>query len=573
MKPDPNIRTSLPIARCSEAAVAGNAGVLILALILILSLLPVAKAQESASANGAAPGGAVDLSQRYPTKLTAGDANPDQARSWEFTGGDIFRLTQFRLDIGGELRVETGPADLGLGHCADGAVWAVLIPRAGGTLTSQVNSNEAVAHLWLRFHPNEIGRLFPPETVFAGGATNLLAGMRLIANARMTSSWQAGGRAMIPEPKDLTVDVDTQDGWRRFFAVDRQSQTAEYIDAFASQPVKLPSALTEGTAAAAFDQLWEAFDRDYAMFVIRPEVDWARLREQYRPKALASKSTYEFAGVCADMLKNLRDLHIWLTVAGAQVPVFNRPRSANANPRACQAILGGLNQEGRVAWAVTTNHIGFIAIFGWDDPKIPAQCGAALEQMRNTRGLIVDVRLNGGGGEPLAMEFAGRFLEKESVYACSQFRNGPSHTNLTEKYERKVAPRGPWRYNRPVLLLIGQKCMSSDESFVGMMTGDPQITTMGDHTCGSSGNPGIVRLPLDLTVSVPKWIDYLPDGTPLDERGFQPQIPFKAAPGAFEGDHDDLLTAALARLRELPLPDKPIEGTVFEGSRSNLPAQ
>ena len=106
--------------------------------------------------------------------------------------------------------------------------------------------------------------------------------------------------------------------------------------------------------------------------------------------------------------------------------------------------------------------------------------------------------------------------------------------------------------------------MSSNESFIGMMTGDPEVTTMGDHTCGSSGNPEIVNLPLEMTVSVPKWIDYLPDGTPLDERGFQPQIPFKPEPGAFEGDRDDLLTAALARLSKAPLPEKPIEGTAFE---------
>jgi hypothetical protein len=555
----------------SKAAVAGNIGVLLAALILALSPLAGANADGSPPAAGADVGGEVDLSQRYPAKLTAGDANPNQARSWEFTDGDIFRVTQFRLEAGKEMRVESGPADLGIGHCPDGAVWAVLIPRASGTLTSQVNNQEAVAHVWLRFHPRELARLFPPRTVFKNGASNLMWQMRAVANAKMNSSWQAGGRAMIPEPKDMTVDVDTKDGPRRFFSVDTEAQTAEYVDAFASRPVKLPSALTDGTATAAFDQLWDEFDRKYAMFVLRPEVDWAKLREQYRPKALASKSTYELAGVCADMLKNLRDLHIWLTVAGSSIPVFNRPRSANANPRGCQAILGDLKQSGRVAWAVTTNKIGFIAIFGWDDPKVPGQCGEALEQMRDTRGLIVDVRLNGGGGEPLAGEFAGRFLEKGFVYACSQFRNGPSHTNLTEKYERKLAPRGPWRYDRPVLLLIGQKCMSSDESFVGMMTGDPQVTTMGDHTCGSSGNPEMVNLPLDMTVSVPQWIDYLPDGTPLDERGFQPQIPFQPAPGAFEGNRDDLLTAALARLSQAPLPGKPIEGPVFERPTADLP--
>ena len=310
-----------------------------------------------------------------------------------------------------------------------------------------------------------------------------------------------------------------------------------------------PPGFTAQLSGEAFDQLGEAFDEKYAMFVLRPEVNWAKLRAQYRPKAIASKSTDEFASVCADMLKNLRDLHVWLKVGDASVPVFNRPRSANANPKAGQNILGGLKKEGRVAWTVTTNHVGFIAIYGWDNPNIPAKCAAALEKMRDTRGLIVDVRLNGGGSEPLAEEFAARFLEKEFVYAYDQVRNGPNHVDLTEKRARTIAPGGPWRYDRPVILLIGQKCMSSDESFIGMMTGDPQVTNMGDHTCGSSGNPEMVQLPLEMTVSVLQWIDYLPDGTTLDERGFQPQIPFKPSPGAFEGERDDLLTAALARLK------------------------
>ena len=59
--------------------------------------------------------------------------------------------------------------------------------------------------MWLRFHPKEVNRVFPPETVFADGASNLAAQMRAIANAKFLSSWHAGPNAMIPEPKDLTL--------------------------------------------------------------------------------------------------------------------------------------------------------------------------------------------------------------------------------------------------------------------------------------------------------------------------------------------------------------------------------
>jgi hypothetical protein len=497
----------------------------------------------------------------YPTTLTQGDLNPDHARPWQFTNSDIFRLTGFSFQVGGALQVNTGPADLGIGHCSDGAVWVIVIPRSGGTLfSSATNQSEAVGTVWLRFHTSIITNLFPAASVFSDGDQSLLTQMNVIANVKMNSSYHSGNNAMIPDPKDMTVDVDTQGGPRRFFVVDTQAQTAQYINYFEQKFVPVPPAITSDLAQSAFDQLWQAFDQNYAMFVIRPDVDWTALRGQYRPLAAASKSTYEFAGVCAEMLRPLRDLHVWLTVAGAYVPVFNRPRSSNFNPDAFASILGGLNDAGsEVQWAITTNQIGYIAIDSWSDDTVPAAFDQALMQMRATRALIIDVRMNGGGSENLAQKVAGRFLDQPFTYAYDQVRTGPSHTDLSAKNPRQTGPGGQWRYDRPVLLLIGQRCMSSNESFVAMMAGAPQVTTMGDHTAGSSGNPRIFQLPLAMSVSVSQWIDYLPDGTLLDEHGVLPQLSFVGSPEAFQGTRDDLLSAALERLKSVPLPDKPIQ--------------
>jgi len=181
----------------------------------------------------------VNLLEKYPTQLTAGDAQPENARTWEIGDGDVYRLSQFGFEIPGKLRMETGPADVGVGHSKDGAVWAVVIPRETGTLTSPVEKEpEPVSHIWLRFHPKEISRILPPETVFADGNAKLAGQMRAIAKVKMISSWQCNGNAMIPEPKDMTVDADTKAGPRRFFVVDTEAATAEYIAAFRSQSMK-----------------------------------------------------------------------------------------------------------------------------------------------------------------------------------------------------------------------------------------------------------------------------------------------------------------------------------------------
>jgi hypothetical protein len=328
--------------------------------------------------------------------------------------------------------------------------------------------------------------------------------------------------------------------------------------------ISVTRSITPQLAGAVFDQLWSAFDRDYAKFVLRPEVDWNASYNVFRPQATNCTSASALANVFVQMLQPLQDMHVWLTVSGNYMTTYSPAVPFNANPAAYPAILGTINSVNpRVQWAVTQDKIGFIAINSWTDSAIPSLCQNALEQMRDTRGLIVDVRANGGGSETMARQVAGRFEYTNFVYAFDQVRNGANHTNLTAMMPRTISPGGPWRYDRPVILLIGQKCVSSDESFIGMMTGATNVTTMGDHSGGASGNPETIQLAFGMTVTVSTWIDYLPDGTLFEWRGFQPQIPFIPAPGAFTGTRDDLLSAALDRLRQAPLPVQPILGPVL----------
>jgi hypothetical protein len=190
----------------------------------------------AAAVTGVVSGQAVDLLERYPTKLSAGDAEPSRARPWQFTQTDVFRLSGFDFKVGNQLQIELPSADLGIGHCADGAVWGLLISSEDGKLIrAGAKEPEAVANVWLRFHPKEINRLFPNAVASAQPATDLVAKIRAVANVKFRSSFHAGQNAMIPEIKDLTVDVDTKDGQRRFFMVDTAAGTAQYVKAFEKQ--------------------------------------------------------------------------------------------------------------------------------------------------------------------------------------------------------------------------------------------------------------------------------------------------------------------------------------------------
>ncbi len=77
----------------------------------------------------------------------------------------------------------------------------------------------------------------------------------------------------------------------------------------------------------------------------------------------------------------------------------------------------------------------------------------------------------------------------------------------------------------------------------------PQVTTMGDRTAGSSGNPRQLEAGAGITVNLPRWNPLNADGQPFDGIGIQPQVPIESGEDAFGDDRDPVLKAALARLR------------------------
>ncbi len=492
---------------------------------------------------------AVDLAKRYPATLDFSE----QPRGYEWTCGnqDIWRLKEFSYAMGDEFHVKCGPSQVVFGCHELNVVWAAVFPdQPGEILAASPGKGEHVTSVWLRFHPARLGELFPERIVAGQGDASMLPHARRLAAHKMTASWQADNRPMIPRKESLTFDLETREGPRRFYSLDTETGKARYVDAFRRRPLPPPKPLDAKAALEVFDKVWDAFDRDYAMFAIKPKVDWAKLRETYRPRAAAAKDNQTLGGVISEMLDHLEDLHVHVQVDGQYVPGFNRDRPLNANPRALASLIGGVTQAGPdLNWGRTSDAVGYINIFGLVDRGLPQAFDEVLGKMGDTKGLILDLRYNRGGSEPLGRQIAGRLLDRRRVYSLSQFRSGPKHTDLGPKKERACEPAGDWRYVGPVVMLQGQRTCSSAESFALMLAQCPQVITLGDRTGGSSGNPRLVQAGAGIVVYLPQWIDMDPQGKPFDFVGIPPRVKIEARPDDFTGDRDPVLAAALEQLR------------------------
>ena len=187
-----------------------------------------------------------DLLQQYGAGPSTGAASPNTTGHWELKVDDLFRVSRFQFRVGRDLQLELGESHLGIGHDANGALLAVIVPHEDGRLIRQAPRQvEQVAHVFLRFHPQTICNLFPPATVSAD-ATNMLAEMCAIANLKRISTWPPDTNTALSDSTQYIIDVDTQQGLRRYFRLETGASEAGYVQTFEDRAVSRLVRSTEG---------------------------------------------------------------------------------------------------------------------------------------------------------------------------------------------------------------------------------------------------------------------------------------------------------------------------------------
>ncbi len=164
--------------------------------------------------------------------------------------------------------------------------------------------------------------------------------------------------------------------------------------------------------------------------------------------------------------------------------------------------------------------------------------------------LIQDARVNSGGDETIAREFAGCFVRQRAMYARHVNLDSASPTGFTRPTDRWLEPTP----NRPayagrVAVLMGPANMSSAEAFLLMMKQVPGCRLVGERSYGASGNPQPHVLANGVTVLLPSWQAMLPDGTVFEKRGIEPDVTVATSPAEL-ARRDPVIEKAIALLQE-----------------------
>ncbi|MCI0549819.1 MAG: S41 family peptidase [Anaerolineae bacterium] len=141
-----------------------------------------------------------------------------------------------------------------------------------------------------------------------------------------------------------------------------------------------------------------------------------------------------------------------------------------------QAIQGGLDIEARLAPTIDGSKIGYIFIPTFFDETIPPQIENALNEFGQLDGLILDVRLNGGGSssvvDPILEHFVtgmlGRFVSRADSRPMNVDAN-PIHNSQTV----------------PIVVVVSQDTVSFGEIFAGVLRDSRGAKIVGETSLGN----------------------------------------------------------------------------------------
>jgi len=242
------------------------------------------------------------------------------------------------------------------------------------------------------------------------------------------------------------------------------------------------------------------------------------------------------------------------------------------------------------------NGVGVIRLARMEDELIP-DLRDAMDQVRETDGLIIDVRGNGGGLRGLLAALSGYLIDDESgpvVANCAAYRLAPEFREdhlggarllyradderWSEDQRAAIAafadsfqpewrlPAGfsewhylvldatghprEYRYGSPVVVLIDEGCFSATDIFAAGMGAIPGVTLLGTTTSGGSARVQSFELPATgITVRCASMASFQPDGRLYDGNGVAPDVEVPREPvDLIRGGGDAQLKAAVRHL-------------------------
>ncbi|HNX65723.1 MAG TPA: S41 family peptidase [Bacteroidales bacterium] len=304
------------------------------------------------------------------------------------------------------------------------------------------------------------------------------------------------------------------------------------------------------TPTSTFNYMWSAINEKYALFGYKC-LNWDSVKTKYQSMINDDMSDDRLFVVLSMMLDELKDGHANLQSS------FNRSRSWDwflDFPQNYNRTIQQRNYLGR-DYMITggiehrmIDSVGYLYIPSFEKPITDKDVDYILNRYKNSSGLIIDIRNNGGGNAKNIFRLASRIVDEKIYVYSSWFKNGPGADDFGKEIKVSVEPSSRIHYKGTVIVLTNRACYSAANRFAAVFSLLPDVIIIGDKTGGGGGTPCFVELPNGWYVRFSAMKTLRADGYNIDE-GINPDIPAEITPEDEAKGIDTIIERALLEIR------------------------
>ena len=193
-------------------------------------------------------------------------------------------------------------------------------------------------------------------------------------------------------------------------------------------------------------------------------------------------------------------------------------------------------EDGVLTQQVMSGNIGYIRFDNsLGDQETVVAFDRALAQLRSTRALVLDLRDTPSGGDSsVALGILGRFTTKLAPYQRHRIPHY-GQPDVERNWVEMVAPRGPFPYTAPVVVLVDHWTGSMGEGIAIGFDAMQRATVVGTEMAGLAGAVADDTLPRTGTdVAYATEQTFHVNGTPRQQ--WVPPVLVRASSGSDAGD-------------------------------------
>jgi hypothetical protein len=314
----------------------------------------------------------------------------------------------------------------------------------------------------------------------------------------------------------------------------------------------------DDTQLGNFEACWKAMDQHYCFFREK-EVDWDDVYRRYRPYfADSTLSLVQQFTLMGNMLAEVRDGHVNLysSFNTARYWTWYEAYPDNYDDNLVMKYYLGTKywMASGMKYGMFSDSVAYVRYESFSTTPGETNLDYMLSALRRAKGLIIDVRHNGGGALTNVPRIAQRFTTRKELYGYMRHKTGTGHADFSDPTPLYLEPptdgvRALWNSSlAPVVVLTNRHTFSAANTFVAAMQAlaageGRQIYIIGDRTGGGGGMPFSSVLPNGWTLrfSASPMQDYLSRSI---EEGIDPDLHVDMdSLSAYEHHRDDIIEA------------------------------